>query len=482
MGEALELLRFIALSSSVHADAVQCLVDDTQQVLSQMTLEEERLDSLEMQLSTLLKEQQRLNAMQDVVRRSKNSRESDKLFISSEHQKKLQRTAGTQVTKSKKQSSTLSNIEGVLRFASSALEKEDVVILTGEQRKRGNTKKVSPEKKEDGDSINENRKEEGNTEVIQTEETVDEAVERVKSEIRLLETMSIKSKLRELETLKQQIRDVDGNAIVKQYVGSFRFTREVEQLWRSEDCVINGSNIDLFIARACGRLVGRYEDSLSVIDKVASDGVLSMDRDMYRYRDSYRDREEDDKDFGGRVFGALLYAAALTTPNNTDAAAVVALQSLQFLHSVDSLHAILQCPVMGVLREGRGVETVLSQTEYGVLPADWRSAGVLSTPEDIHLPPARHILTPRFSFADAEELKELQTLRVDFQRELLNTFVRMPKVLDELRQQDSVSRQEEERKEEDVERDVCVALVRLLKGKESSGSVWTTVARCVTGE
>ncbi|ORC93602.1 uncharacterized protein TM35_000014790 [Trypanosoma theileri] len=481
MGEALELFRFIALSSSVHADALQCLVDDTQEALSQMTLDVERLDDLEMSLSTLLKEQQHLHAMRDVVRRSKTAREEDKFFMSSANQSKSRPKAGIQNSKSKSQLSALSNIEGVLRFASSALDREDLGVSLKEQRKRENTKKIYAEKKEDEDFLQKNAEEGENTEVLQGEINVDEAVEKVKSEIRLLETMSIKSKLRELETLKQQIRDVDGNAIMKRYVESFRFPTEVEQLWRNEDFVINGSNVDLFIARACGRLVGRYEDSLSVIDKVGSGGVLSRDRGLYRDRDNYRDGEEDE-DFGRQVLGALLYATALTGPNNPDAAAVVALQYLQFFHSVDSLHALLQCPVVGLLREGRGVETVLAETEYGVLPTEWRATGVLCTPEDMHLPSARHILTPRFSFSDAEELKALQTLRVDFQRELLDAFIRMPKVLDEVRQQALVLSQENESSEEDMGRDTCVALVRLLTGKESGGSVWTTVARCGTME
>ncbi|KEG08118.1 hypothetical protein DQ04_07971010 [Trypanosoma grayi] len=448
MAEALELLRFMALSAAVHADAVQCLVDDTRSVLSQMALDQERLDTLEGQLSTLLEEQRRLHAMRDVVSRSRSLRRGEDMLPKGgggSNKRKCQAAASVVRSKSGSaevppRATTLSNIEDVLRFASSAVPEEDVPF--SETGRHGGVVGIAA-------SSAEKRAEECGT---VEGHSIDEEVERVKSEIRLLEGMSIKAKLRELEALKQAVKDIDVNSIAERHVGKFRFPHEVEALWDTKQ-VVNRTNIDLFIARACQRLSSRYEDALDAI----------ADFPMCERSDTTR------------VLGSALYAEALTSAHNYDAAAVQALQNLARESLVLFYRAKRRHATVGAAVRPRRADTVLGPAESGFLPRDWWSAQVLRPPVDVHLPPARHILTARFSFVDAEELKSLETLRVEFQREVLDAFIRLPKALSEVWQHCHTPIHKHEQLQE--EQDISASLVRLLAGKEEDKGVWTTIAR-----
>ncbi|RNF14411.1 uncharacterized protein Tco025E_05853 [Trypanosoma conorhini] len=438
MGEAFEMLRFAALSSAVHADAVECLVDDTRSVVSRIAADAEQLDALEGHLAELLEEQRRLRAVCDVLSRSRTARGKTGPARPGEHPTQGRGTLETRSVEASPGVAAASSIGNVLRFAAKAGTEEDVRTRTPSARRgleaTGEASVGSTQDAKDADG----------------EETIDEQVERVESEVRLLDSMSVKTKLRELESLKRQVGDLNANAIMERYVGSFDFNCDVERLWNAKSDILNSANMDLFIARACQRFSGRCEDALNVIS------------DFSTY-------EEGD---AARVLGSLLYLEALTSLHNYDAAAVRTLQGLDEDAALSYYREKRRVATVGTTVRRSRVETVLGPEEFVFLPEDWWSSQLLVTPEAIQLPPARHILTPRFSFAEAKELNTLQSMRVDFQRSVLDAIIRMPKALGELQEQTVLQPAQEEA------RDAGVALLRLLLGEEESGvGVWATVAR-----
>ncbi|EAN82114.1 hypothetical protein TcCL_Unassigned01224 [Trypanosoma cruzi] len=441
MGEAFELLRFAALSSAVHADAVECLVDDTRSVLSRIAMDTERLEALEEQLAGLLEEQRRIHAVRDVLSRSRSTRSTTEPTKSGKKPTEIRSKLDTRSPGASPPGASRLGTENVLRFASRAVPEEEVPTMSrAPRREHVATMEMLI------DDLREEKATEG-------EKCIDETVERVKSEIRSLESMSVKTKLRELEAFKRRIKDLDANAVIERYVEPFRFGDEVERLWDAPDAILNNTNMDLFISRACQRFSGRYEDALGAISDFSA----------------YEDGD------AAQVFGSLMYLEALTSSSNYDAAAVRTLQGL----SKDSLLEYYRekrraATVSTTVRRSR-VETVLGPEEFGFLPEDWWSSRALFIPAGIQLPSARHILTARFSFADAHELNTLQSVRVDFQRSVLDAFIRMPKALAELREQIEFQSRHDE------ERDVSASLLRLLVENEKGGGggdIWTTIARC----
>ncbi|RNF10356.1 hypothetical protein TraAM80_01716 [Trypanosoma rangeli] len=294
MSEAFEMLCFAALSSTVHADAVGCLLDDIHSVVFRIAADAEQLDALEGQLAGLLEEQRRLHAVRDVLSRSRTARSKAVPARPDKHPTRGGKSEMRNVDASPGRGSASSIAGNVLRFAANAKTEEDACTKTPSARRdRLVTGGTSLDSTQEVKDTNE-------------EETIDELVERVKSEIRVLDSMSVKTKLRELEFLKRQVKDLDANAVMKDYVEPFNFNKDVERLWDAKSNILNSANMDLFISQACQRFSGRCTDALNVIG------------DFSTY-------EEDD---AARVLGSLLYIEALTSLYNYDAAAVRTLQGL----------------------------------------------------------------------------------------------------------------------------------------------------------
>ncbi|KAH8607383.1 hypothetical protein ERJ75_001414300 [Trypanosoma vivax] len=463
MPEALERLRFLALSVSVHADALQCLVDDTRRALSQMTRDNERLEALEAQLCFLLPKQQRIHKMLEVVNRAKRERSLENIAVSSACTKvsgASRRVSGAGSHRTKSVSvplsrssasvvgdgdrSTAQGSRDVLHFASSALDEDSIPKLRSRKSCADSADVlVSPV-----ESVRCERA--SNEEKIMSEErcTIDDEVARLKAEITRVEGLSVEAKLRELETLKRRAREVDVDALVKHYVRSFRFSEDVENLW-SGDSALDRTNIDLFVDSACQRFSRRYEDAFAAM----SEFPLSMECAP------------------SQVYGSMLYADALTSSRNYDAAAVQALQDSDRNFLVNFYRGMQRLATVCSICQEREHNTVLGPEEFVFLPSDWPTSQLLLPPGDVHLPPARHIYTPRFSFEDAREMKALQSLRVDVQREAIEAFAQVPEILNDFELRYSKASVEEHRNELDM----VMAQIRLLGGGGANDN-WTTIA------
>lgn len=448
MSNNVELLRFVALSAAVHADAVQCLADDTRRVLSQMAVDGDQLEALEAQLTDLLQKQRRLHTLRDAVTKARQER--------SEESGSGCKSSGSRAPKSTapvipptSAGNVDRNIKCILQFASRAVEKDEIQPIGTRRSKRVTVTptsflpKIPHEERTETtcDSTDGGREEKEDTEC-----TIDEEVERLKMEIRHAEAMSVEKKLRDLEALKQQVKEVDANSLVQRYVGSFSFPMEVEELWRGNN-VLNCTNIDTFVSGACKRFAWRYDDALRAI----SDFPLSEASDA------------------ARVYGSTLYAEELTSSSNYDAVGVQVLERSgestlpQFYRRKRRL-ARVSAPF-----RRRAVGTVLGPEEFTFLPTDWPATQLILPPAEGHLPPAKHIMTPRFSFASTDELKALQSLRVDIQRSAVAAFMDASKALDELMNPTTLQRDGIDYK---------ATLIRLLEAeRKGSSRVWTTLAR-----
>lgn len=452
--QTLDLLRFVALSTSVHADAVQAAADATEAALLQMRSDEETLNYLDLRLQGLLKDQRRLHEMHEAIARSKEARrqtdsllreqqrrleaEQDRAYglsgkcIQSSRRPQMQRSKGYNVTASCDDEDGDANELG---SASGSLAQRDAERAVG---------------------------------------SIDAEVERTKRLVAETNRTSIRAKLLELETLKGRVRNVDGKALAKELVVGFRFPPEVEELWggreesaeevgsggeksragstaaasrasaahpkrstrrlcsESEETnaelprchsVVNHTNIDLLLARATQRFTGRYKDALEVLTRTAMDSNCSPQQ----------------------AFGSLLYADYLDAADgNPDASAVQALQAfgrstLADHYTEKCSRAVVDQRISDECLTGSGANTagpspsVLSAYEFCALPTKWTATAALTAlPEDELLPPARHVLTERFSFSDVKELRSLEKLRVDIQRQLVKDVVHDKPLLDDM--------------------------------------------------
>nr|CCC90147.1 conserved hypothetical protein [Trypanosoma congolense IL3000] len=478
MGESVDLLKYLALSAAVHADAVQCLADDTNRSLLQMALDSDRLAELEAHLRDLLQKQRRLHAMRDVLNKSRRERNEDVVrreksgapcsslgsrgtspmeppgrIVRGNSRPRDAKAAITAAVYSSR--ATATSVGDALRFAGSAVEKDD--ILRKGRNRRGNEPSVAVglpnalskkrveivvDRGNKAESVDMEGEEE---EVKETGRSVDEEVERVKAEIEKIEGMSVERKLRELEGLKQRVKEVDANSLVADIVGSFTFPAEVEELWQDE-CVLNSENVDNFISSASKRFTHRYEDALSAI----IDFPLSEESEAVR------------------VYGSALYGEALASPENYDAAAVQALEemegtSLSKYYRSKRCRATVSAPFVS-----REVTTVLGPEEFVFLPTDWSAAQSLLPPAEAHLPPVKHIITPRFSFADTKEMKALQSLRIDIQRAVANNLISICKIFEEVVRPSKSQRESIDYK---------AALIRLIEAeRRGTSGVWTSLA------
>ncbi|CCW60612.1 unnamed protein product [Phytomonas sp. EM1] len=406
-----DLLRFVALSTSVHADAVQCAVDDLQKVVHQKHSEEALLKVYEKELNELSEQSKKLHVMHRLVTVSREERQKGKPL----------RAAGSEVSyggSDKKHIQSTRRPKGV-HPDTRCRPKPRLARPTGE---------VTPFKPGADDSTPTIPAE--SESIAQTTLALDAQLAHLKQRMAELDAMSIHTKLTTLESLKRQASEVDAAAILQRHVSAFEFPPEVRRLWgekaaassfpaakptrqtpsirkknnlgdfapEDSNPVVNLHTIDPLIDRACRRLNARYQH---ILDVLATSGETL----------------EDDAQ---RLLEHLLYAEKLESPDNDDVAAVQTLQGLPLeaftAHDARERSRFSAEAQLAERCLGRP-QTVLSRLSYCALPMAWETTRRLSeTPLESFLPPARHILTPRFSFTNLSELNRLDRLRVHAQR------------------------------------------------------------------
>ncbi|KAG5467856.1 hypothetical protein LSCM4_00942 [Leishmania orientalis] len=433
---AVDLLRFLALSLAVHADAICCGVDDVEAAIVESSTNDETLDALENELNVLLDRQRRLHATRSIIALSREERRRG-LELRQSWRPSTQSHGGKRIQTSRAPSN-----------ASVPLGRS-----RGDQSRERLPTDVSPEDLE----------EECEETVLSTRglstaassaspcaeseaDSVDAQVERLKARIKYLDRYSLRGKLLHLETLKKAVKEIDLEDLVVSLVDSFEFPASVRALWCSASsphsgnscasscathskasrgrtrfgdaslpqhaaglgAVVNHTNIDLLLARACQRLTGRVSDALEAL---TSAGV-----------------SEDSA--AAHVLGCVVYAAELDSSGSTDLAAVQQLQrmprdALSRLYDQCVRNSVCETKLDDRCFGARG--TVLTAQDFNAVPPDWAAAQALSrVPLDAILPPARHLLAPRFSFADVAELKRLQSRRVELQEKIVRFLVGGP--------------------------------------------------------
>lgn len=437
----LDLLKFVALSVAVHADAVEAATDATQSALLQMRAEEETLNHLDRRLQGLLKEQRRLHAIRNAIAQSQEGRRRTDTLLR-EQQKRLDEEAD------RARGSNWKRIQSSCGSGSGS---------GANPRRRQGEEPEGSVATEDTASLEQREREAS---------TLDLEVERTRRLVSKLSQQSVRAKLLQLETLKQQVREIDGRALMEEMVVGFRFPEEVEALWcggsaversaaanvspeagkqkqqptstrrskptpppspaaRKVVAVVDHTNVDLLLARATQRLTGRYKDVLALLTNTA------MDKGQRPQQ----------------VFSSLLYADYLdAVDGNPDAAAVQVLQSFsratlaehysRKCHDAVVDERIAEACLAGEQRHAGHASlpsSVLSPFDFCALPTHWASTAALTDiAEDELLPPARHVLTRRFSFSDAKEMKDVERLRVDVQRLLVQDLMRDDALLDDV--------------------------------------------------
>ncbi|GET92274.1 hypothetical protein, conserved [Leishmania tarentolae] len=430
---AVDLLRFVAISLAVHADAACCAVDDVEAAIVESSTNEEILGALEEELAVLLDRQRRLHATRSVIalsqderRRGMELRRSWRPSTDQYGDKRIQ-TSRTQSNRS------ASRGHGTRRHPGENLS---TGLYSDETERRYGTWTVSQRGLSTATS---------STAPCTESETdsIDAQVERLKARIIHLDRYSLRGKLLQLEKKKNAVKDIDLEELMAKVVDTFEFPASVRALWyspaaprsngpqkssrvpfraashrraQSEDAplgeyatgkggVVNHANIDLLLARACQRLSGRASDALEAL---ASTNVSEASA-------------------AAHLLGCMVYAAELDSSGSTDLAAVQQLQTMPR----DTLSRLYDECVRNSVFEAKldsrcfGVrDTVLSTHDFNALPAEWAASQPLSqVPLDELLPPVRHFLSPRFSFANVAELKRLQGKRVELQEKVVKLLL-----------------------------------------------------------
>ncbi|KAK7200759.1 hypothetical protein NESM_000134100 [Novymonas esmeraldas] len=471
---AVDLLRFLALSLEVHADAVCCAVDDVEAAIVESSTNDELLDVLEEELVGLLDRQRRLHAARSVIALSQEERRRGM-----DVRRRQTPTALGCNEKRIQTSRAPSHVSGTGARVSPP--------YTG-----GSVATAPPSGAWTHDSETAEASMAGSSSPAPHEETgadsVDVQVAALKARIERLDRYSLRGKLLQLEKQKRAVAGVDIERVVAEVVDTFEFAAPVRALWaaapappsdasrlssrasqaspsrdRSSDGtlaqhatgkggVVNHTNIDLLLARACQRLSGRAADALEAL---ASTHV-------------------SEESPAAHVLGCMVYAGQFDASEGTDLTAVQLLQTMPH----DTLSRLYAECVHSSVCEARlddrcfgARRSVLAAQDFCALPGDWATTQSLArVPFDEVLPPVRHVLAPRFSFADVAELKQLQTRRVELQEKIVAFLLGGQGPIEELLRGVSGN-----------ERDTAAAAARLAVAEVSPASTaahaWRTLVR-----
>ncbi|CBZ30321.1 conserved hypothetical protein [Leishmania mexicana MHOM/GT/2001/U1103] len=441
---AVDLLRFLALSLAVHADAVCCAVDDVEAAIVELSTNDEHLDILENELAGLLDRQRRLHVTRSMIAFSQDERRRG-MELRRSVQASTQQYGNKRIQTSRTPSNRSASLMGGTPRRPG--ERLSVDLFPGEPEQEYGASAVSTRGLSTATS--------STAPCAGSEaDSVDAQVERLKARIMHLDRYSLRGKLLHLEKQKNAVKEIDLENLVARVVDPFEFPASVRALWcgaassrstgsqtsscapftaashrsaRSGDVtlaqhatgkgsVVNHTNIDLLLARACQRLSGRAADALEAL---ASTNVSEASA-------------------AAHLLGCMVYAAELDSSGSTDLAAVQELQrmprdTLSHLYDQCVRNSVCEAKLDGRCFGVRG--TVLGAQDFNALPAEWATSQSLShVPLDEILPPVRHLLSPRFSFADVAELKQLQERRVALQEKLVKLLVEGPEKEAELLQ------------------------------------------------
>lgn len=478
---ALHLARFLAVCVSVHADALECAVDETANALSQMASEEGAMQDWESELRELTRRAERLRTMRAAIAHARHVREYDHdtdshtartsslsrpppSCAASSSPSVTQRSSQHRPRPSLLTARQTMSAQAVARLARQAMvcesdDADSAAARTLDQRTPASLRPVS--------SIHDEAVEEGAAEWAR----VQSRISRLHAAISHMEQEGMKAKLRRLEAAKARVRSstsasASTSTSPERLVGAFRFASRVEQLWgsggvrgsqpslpsstrqsaigeASESAMCSEAEVSRIMAQSCGRLVRRYRHALEAMAQTEwnehSDATRVYTAMLYAHamEDSFRQRrpnEEvcEDDEGGGGVYADVGEAGFVhemqqrrldSVEGQTRAMAEVLAQYQCGAGEVGEVTAS---------RVGHGAAaTVLSEYDFCALPADWAGARALTRIDPrILLPPARHLLTARFSFADVTELKQLQRRRVDVQRRLVHAALDWERVYD----------------------------------------------------
>ncbi|KPA82260.1 hypothetical protein ABB37_03370 [Leptomonas pyrrhocoris] len=482
---ALDLLRFLALSLEVHTDALCCAVDDVEAAIVEFSINDELMDRLEDELAVLLGRQRRMHAGQAMIALSQKERLRGNALRRDEHPP--------------------SQPWGDKRIQTSRTHSRAASTATGQwSAVRSPRQPAESEMREDfsdGASTRCLSNAEGSLEADVA--AVDHRVDLLKAKIEELDCYSLRGKLLQLEKMKKAVKDIDLGRLMESVVDNFEFPPAVRTLWASgssssPSCasaavgvsyassstlsvaahntssrsitmrssnettlaqhaagkgdVVNHTNVDLLLARACQRLAGRSVDALEAL---ASTNV-------------------SEESAAAHVLGCVVYAAEFDRSDWSELRAVMELQTLPRDALARRYRRWEKQSICKASIDARcfGARcTVLAAQDFSALPADWATSQSLSRiPLDEVLQPMRHLLSPRFTFVNVAELKHLQARRVALQRKIVQFLLGGPATSEELLRQVPCS---------DVDR--AVAAARLAVGESTpptiSGHAWKTMVR-----
>ena len=401
------LLKYLVLSTGLHADALECHVAENREVIHQLQFDAKRMNDLEQQLESAVAAAKRIGAVGGVLLAARSAREAQGAKTSStSSQPQVRWTPSSGIGQS---------VGDALKFASLAT---DFSVDS------------SP------------------VEASQVIANAEANVTRIRHAMMLAENNSVELKLRKLEALKAQVGKAPSREELLAASASFCFSPEVEKLWSTKRVTApscekgpdGGDNDDdseigadssessYFVSLVHGaveRFKRRYLDAISVLRLVESDEALGAMTSA--------EAETLDVAAAKRLCSASLYAQQLSNPQmNADLRTVLALENAdsQTLAS----HYDDMCerywtrgPDVLLQRSTRSTsssDSMIGATPAFFLPKEWQCASALQASlQSETLPPARHILCNRFSFADLQELQSLEMLRVEVQAKILNSVL-----------------------------------------------------------
>lgn len=241
---------------------------------------------------------------------------------------------------------------------------------------------------------------------------------KLRAELALAEKNSLETRLHELERAKLTLVKANIPA-ARASVEKFRFSPQVEACFYGEKGArvspLTAEELGAAIDRTLRRMSSRFCAELEhIIDLGESDDPIKIHSAM-RYMNAVLGPEAD-----------FVLELGILAPDAL----------IEHYNNFQKSH-----PCCAPITEPQTNSSNLSSVMYGFAPQT--VVAEMSSPQRT-LPPAKHILTDRFTFSTVKELQELQRLRCEYQRrrleeELLRPFEKGGSTLSELRMMLSLS-------------------------------------------
>lgn len=258
-----DVLQFLTLYTSVHADAVECSTQELRDSVTRLSQEDALLREHEVELGRLLTEQRRLEELHALVQHARQQRRS---HHGTENSGLLRGDLGHDLGASHVVAAPRT-FQQDLALWSRAMTVEGTTTTT--PRTSGLKRAVGGVTCDDaGRPAAQGRStapREGEDTIGERVAELNAAIEVMQSRLETLDRGSTRRRLQALENAKVRAGRVSPEAVCEAEVGAFRFRPDVEALWANSP-TLSPEEVAGVTMRAAGRATGRYREAMRLLE------------------------------------------------------------------------------------------------------------------------------------------------------------------------------------------------------------------------